>query len=391
MIMSKVKLPLERLNEALDGGVEEGSNVLILADLAVDKSKFASALVNYRLDEDDNLVYFVNNRMPQYINERIDSDGAEGETAIIDGFSSTLNKESEERFRIDTDLKADRSEYLQESKETTKQALEELEDWGTTYVMDSLDTFAGQWDEVEDFVNEIGPVAEDTLAVNYYFLPNLGFEEGEDNDIDRLKEIFDYVIHLKGLERSGIVLKYIDIRKPDIETKVPFDITPEGLVMYVPKMLVTGPYDAGKSTTVQNMSEEAVSVDRLGTTVSLDHGQVERNGLKAELFGTPGQKRFDWALDFLGRSIFGCFIVVDSRDPNYDRVRKLKEDLEAEELPFIILANFQNKDDALSPEEIEEELDIKTVGIDAKHDEGLDNALQSLMEEILSRHSWYYT
>lgn len=389
--MSKVKLPLERLNEALDGGVEEGSNVLILADLAVDKSKFASALVNYRLDEDDNLVYFVNNRMPQYINERIDSEGAEGETAIIDGFSSTLNKESTERFRIDTDLKADRSEYLQESKEVTKQALEELEDWGTTYVMDSLDTFAGQWDEVEDFVNEIGPVAEDTLAVNYYFLPNLGFEEGDDNDIDRLKEIFDYVIHLKGLERSGIVLKYIDIRKPDIETKVPFDITPEGLVMYVPKMLVTGPYDAGKSTTVQNMSEEAVSVDRLGTTVSLDHGQVERNGLKAELFGTPGQKRFDWALDFLGRSIFGCFIVVDSRDPNYERVRKLKEDLEAEELPFIILANFQNKDDALSPEEIEDELNIRTVGIDAKHDEGLDEALQSLMEEILSRHSWYYT
>ncbi|AOV94654.1 hypothetical protein AQV86_01880 [Nanohaloarchaea archaeon SG9] len=387
--MSKVKLPLERLNEALDGGVEEGSNVLILADLAVDKSKFASALVNYRLDEDDNLVYFVNNRMPQYINERIDSERADGETAVIDGFSSTLNKESEERFKIDKDLKADRSEYLQESKETTKEALEELEDWGTTYVMDSLDTFAGQWEEVEDFVDEIGPVAEDTLAVNYYFLPNLGFEE--DDDIERLKEIFDYVIHLKGLERSGIVLKYIDIRKPDIETKVPFDITPEGLVMYVPKMLVTGPYDAGKSTTVQNMSEEAVSVDRLGTTVSLDHGQVERNGLKAELFGTPGQKRFDWALDFLGRSIFGCFIVVDSRDPNYERVRKLKEDLEAEELPFIILANFQNKDDALSPDEIQDELSIKTVGIDAKHDEGLDQALQSLMEEILSRHSWYYT
>lgn len=388
--MSKVELPLERLNEALDGGVEEGSNVLILADLAVDKSKFASALVNYRLKQDDNLVYFVNNRMPQYIKERIKEDNGDGEIGIIDGFSSTLDKKSEERFKIETDLKADRSEYLKESKEVSKQALEELEDWGTTYVMDSLDTFAGQWDEVEEFVNELGPKAEETLAVNYYFLPNLGFEEGEDNDIDRLKEIFDYVIHLKGLERSGIVLKYIDIRKPDIDTKVPFDITPEGLVMYVPKMLVTGPYDAGKSTTVQSMSEEAVSVDRLGTTVSLDHGQVERNGLKAELFGTPGQKRFDWALDFLGRSIFGCFIVVDSRDPNYERVRKLKEDLEAEELPFIVLANFQNKDDALDIQEIEGELGITTVGIDAKHDEGLDEALETLMEEILSRHSWYY-
>ncbi|MFB6180292.1 MAG: GTP-binding protein [Candidatus Nanohalobium sp.] len=389
--MSKVELPLERLNDALDGGVEQGSNVLFLADLAVDKSKFASALVKHRLEEGDNLVYFVNNRMPQYIRERVDFDGAEGETAIIDGFSSTLEKESDERFQIETDLKADRSDYLEEAKETTKEALRELEDWGTTYIMDSLDTFAGQWDEVEQFVEEVKPVADETLATNYFFLPNLGFEEEDDQDLQKLEEIFDYIIHLKGLERSGIVLKYIDVRKPDIETKVPFDITPEGLVMYVPKILVTGPYDAGKSTTVQSMSEEAVSVDRLGTTVSLDHGQVERNGLKAELFGTPGQKRFDWALDFLGRSIFGCFIVVDARDPNYDRARKLKQDLKAEDLPFIVLANFQNKEGAKDPKEIEEELGITTVGIDAKHGEGLDEALEVLMQEILSQHSWYYT
>lgn len=386
--MSKIELPLDRLNEALDGGVEDGSNVLFLADLAVDKSKFASALVNYRMEQEDNVVYFINNKMPQYVRERVDNPESDN-FAIIDGFSSTLDKESDERFRIDTNLKADRKDYIEESKEVSIDAMEEMESWGSTFVLDSLDAFVGQWDEMQDFAESLKPVAGRTSTVNYFLLPNLGFED-ESEELEELEEIFDYVIHLKGIERSGIILKFIEIRKPDVETRVPFDITPRGLVMYVPKLLVTGPYDAGKSTTVQSMSEESVSVDRLGTTVALDHGQVEKKGLKAELFGTPGQKRFDWALDFLGQSMFGCFIVVDSRDPNYDRVEELKKDLKAEELPFIILANFQNKEDALDPEEIEEETGIETIGIDAKNGENLDESLERLMDKIMDQHSWYY-
>jgi len=386
--MTKIELPLERLNEALDGGVEDGSNVLFLADLAVDKSKFASSLVNFRMEEEDNVVYLINNKMPQYVQERI-GDTDKDNFATIDGFSSTLGKETTAEYKIKTDLKAERSDYIQESKEVAIEAMEDMEDFGSTFVLDSLDAFAGKWDELRDFTQEIKPVAESTNTVCYYLLPNLGFEDDGD-EIEELTEIFDYVIHLKGIERGGIVLKFIEVRKPDVETKVPFDITPRGLVMYVPKMLVTGPYDAGKSTTVQNMSEEAVSVDRLGTTVALDHGSVNKKGLKAELFGTPGQKRFDWALDFLGKSMFGCFIVVDARDPNYERVAQLERDLKAEELPFIILANFQNKDDALSAEEIEEETGIETLGIDAKNGENLDESLERLMEKIMEQHNWYY-
>lgn len=386
--MAKVKLPLDRLNKALDGGIEDGSNVLFLADLAIDKSKFASAIANYRVDQEDNLVYCINNKMPQYVKERIDEDDEE-KVAFIDGFSSTLNKDSGEKYSISTDLKDEREEYIRESKRTAKSAIRDMEGYGSTFILDSLDAFTGKWDELESFVDELKPVAEETNTVNYYLLPNLGFKE-EGEDYERLKEIFDYVIHLKGLERSGVILKYIDIVKPATETKVPFDVAPRGLVMYVPKILVTGPYDAGKSTTVEGMSDESVSVDRLGTTVALDHGEVDRKGIKAELFGTPGQKRFDWALNFLGQSMFGCFIVADSRDPNYERIRQLKKDLKAEDLPFIVLANFQNKDGAISPEEIEEELEIETIGVNAKGGDNLEKSLERLLEKILDEHSWYY-
>lgn len=386
--MSKVELPLEKLNEILDGGVEDGSNVLVLADLVVDKAKFASSVVNFRKDEGDNIVYFVNNRLPKYVKEYVKAD--EDQVAFIDGFSSTLEKESEERFSIEHNVKDDRGDYINESADVAVEALEAMDSYGSTFVVDSLDSWVGHWDELENFLNTVKPIAKETNTVSYYLLPNLGFEEDDEN-FDQLVDMFDYVVQLKGLERSGLVLKYIDIRKPDVKTKVPFDITPSGLVMYVPKILVTGPFNAGKSTTVQNMSENAVSVDRLGTTVALDHGKVEQNGLKADIFGTPGQERFDWALDFLGESMFGCFIIVDARNPDYERAKDMRRRLKAKGIPTLVLANFQNKDGAVPAETIEEELELQTIGVDALHGDGLDEALDALFEKILSEHSWYYS
>lgn len=387
--MTKVELPLEKLNEILDGGVDDGSDVLVLADLVIDKAKFAASIANFRLEEGDNLVYLVNNRLPQYVKEYVDDESYADSVAFVDGFSATLDKESDEQYVIDADIKGDRGEYIEKAGDVAVTALEEMEGYGTTFIVDSLDSWVGHWDELTDFLESVGPVAEDTNSVSYYLLPNLGFED-EDEHFEKLHELFDYVIHLKGLERSGLVLKYIDVRKPEIETKVPFDITPEGLVMYVPKILVTGPFNAGKSTAVQNMSDEAVSVDRLGTTVALDHGKVEQRGLKADVFGTPGQERFDWALDFLGESMFGCFIILDARNPDYERAKEMRHRLKSKGIPTVVMANFQNKDGALPPEEVEEELDLPTVGVDALHGEGLDEALETLFDRILSEHSWYY-
>lgn len=386
--MAKVSLPLEKLNTLLDGGIEDGSNVLILADLVVDKMKFGSSLVNYRHEQDDNIVYFINNKLPRYARDYIKDDS--DSVSFIDGFSATINKESDEDYQIDMKISENTADYIEASADVVKQALEENEGYGSTFVLDSIDSWVGHWDAMDTFLDEIKGTLEDTNTVGYYLLPNLGFEE-DDANFERLNEMFDYVFHLKGLERSGITLKFIHVRKPEIETKVPFDITASGLVMYVPKILVTGPYNSGKSTAVETLSETSVSVDRLGTTVALDHGKVERHGLKADIFGTPGQKRFDWALNFLGESIFGCFVMVDARNPDYDRAREMHHELEAKGIPSLVLANFQNKDDALPPETIEEELGLETRGVDALNGDNMDESLDRLFEKILSEHSWYYT
>ncbi len=390
--MSKISLPLERLNEVLDGGVEDGSNVLILADLVVNKMKFGSSLINYRLGEDDNIIYFINNKLPVYARKGIAGhDGKEENVAFIDGFSSTIEKKSDSEYVIESKLTEDKKKYIQESMEVVNEAISDMEGWGSSFILDSVDSWVGHWDALEEFLEGVKGSLERTNTVGYYLFPNLGFGEENGDNLDRLKDMFDYVIHLKGIERKGITLKYADVIKPEVEDKIPFDITPRGLVTYIPKILVTGPYNAGKSTAVRTMSESSVSVDRLGTTVSLDHGSVKKRGIKTDVFGTPGQERFDWAMDFLGKSIFGSFLVVDSRNPRYDRLKDMHDSLEDKDVPTIVLANFQNKEEALPPETIEEELGIETIGVDALHGENMDEAIDKLFNKILSQHSWYYT
>jgi small GTP-binding protein len=246
-----------------------------------------------------------------------------------------------------------------------------------------MDPFVGQWDEINNLLKSIEPASEESGSVNYFLQPNIGYEEGGE-EIEKMKENFDYVLHLKGLERSGFILKFIEILEPEVQTRVPYDTTPTGLAMYVPKMLVTGPTNAGKTETVKTMSETSVSAEEGGTTVALDNGQVSMKGIKADIFGTPGEKRFDWAMNFLGESIFGAFILVDSRDPNYERANEIKENLQEKEIPLLVLANFQNKDDAKEPEEIEEKMGLETIPIDAKHGENLQESLERLMEKILT-------
>ncbi len=390
--MSKISLPLDRLNEALDGGVEDGSNVLILADLVVDKMKFGSSLVNYRLGEEDNIIYLVNNKLPVYAEKSVgDLEEKSDKVAFIDGFSSTIDKKSGSDFVVESKITDNTKNYISESLEVSKRAIKKMEDWGSSFIVDSVDSWVGELDSLENFLEEVSPVLKETNTVGYYLFPNLGFGEDDGETLERLTEMFDYVLHLKGIERTGTTLKYVDVRKPDIDEKIPFEVTPRGLVTYIPKILVTGPYNAGKSTFVETMSESSVSVDRLGTTVSLDHGKISRKGILADVFGTPGQERFDWAMDFLGKSIFGTFLIVDSRNPRYGRVKDMFRRLEDKKVPTLIVANFQNKEDALKPSEIEEKLGIETLGVDALNGEGVEEAVEKLFDKILSQHSWYYT
>ena len=136
------------------------------------------------------------------------------------------------------------------------------------------------------------------------------------------------------------------------------------------------------------LSKRAVSVDRFGTTVALDHGYVDYKGVVAEVFGTPGQERFDPLLKWLGGESMGVFLVVDSTDAeSFPRARKMLEMTRASGLPCVVVANKQDLPGALSPEEIRKQMrleeDVPVIPAVATERKGVFEAFETLVERIM--------
>ena len=86
--------------------------------------------------------------------------------------------------------------------------------------------------------------------------------------------------------------------------------------MQTVKMVVTGPFSAGKTEFIRSVSEiDVVSTERKissaaersaskeATTVAMDFGRITvDDDLVLYLFGTPGQRRFDFMALILKRS-----------------------------------------------------------------------------------------
>ncbi len=99
------------------------------------------------------------------------------------------------------------------------------------------------------------------------------------------------------------------------------------MAMY--KVVFTGPVGSGKTTAIQTLSDievvrtEAVASDQVrllkpATTVAMDYGLMKLpSGDKVHLYGTPGQKRFDFMWDILCRDAQGLVLLLSAaaRDP----------------------------------------------------------------------------
>lgn len=383
----KVPTNIPKLDEFFKGGIEDGSRVLIISDMLIDKAMFGINILASRLKEGDNGIYFINNKTPDFIKQNISNwKDYEKKVAFIDGISYSLGQKSKEEFQI-SEKTINVVPYIKESAQVFQKALTKKKGYGTTAIFDSLDFWVGHWKEVEKFVEDSKSWIEETHTISYYLLANIGFKP---SNIQKFAKSFDYVLWLKAFDRKGLVLKHIYIHKPKIRFAIPFEITASGISMYIPKILVTGPFHAGKSSTISAMSQRPVSVDRLGTTVALDHGWVERKGFAVDLFGTPGQERFDWILRTLSQSILGVFLVVDSTKPEtFDRAKEMLAQISEENIPVVILANKQDLKGAVSPAAIEKKLGHPAVGTVMTKKKGIDDALEKLFDEILKRQTWY--
>ena len=147
--------------------------------------------------------------------------------------------------------------------------------------------------------------------------------------------------------------------------------------MQTVKMVVTGPFSAGKTEFIQSVSEiDVVSTERKisgreeravkeSTTVAMDFGRITVDeDLVLYLFGTPGQKRFDFMWEILSEGMLGFIVMVDSARPEtFREARSILETFRAyAPTPYVVAANKQDKKDAWDVEDIRHalRLDAKT-------------------------------
>jgi uncharacterized protein len=137
--------------------------------------------------------------------------------------------------------------------------------------------------------------------------------------------------------------------------------------MQTVKMVVTGPFSAGKTQFIQSVSEiDVVSTERRistvdersvkqATTVAMDFGRITVDeDLVLYLFGTPGQKRFDFMWEILSEGMLGFIVMVDSTRPEtFREARSILETFRAyAPTPYVVAANKQDKEDAWEMEDM---------------------------------------
>jgi uncharacterized protein len=136
--------------------------------------------------------------------------------------------------------------------------------------------------------------------------------------------------------------------------------------MQTVKMVVTGPFNAGKTEFIQSVSEiNVVSTERKissaaekvkeTTTVAMDFGRITVDqDLVLYLFGTPGQKRFDFMWEILSEGMLGFIVMVDSTRPEtFREARSILETFRAyAPTPYVVAANKQDLPDAWDLDDI---------------------------------------
>ena len=167
------------------------------------------------------------------------------------------------------------------------------------------------------------------------------------------------------------------------------------------KVVVTGPFGAGKTTLIRTMSEIAVlSTERkvsgnglrtkASTTVAMDFGRLTVDAdLQLFLFGTPGQKRFDFMWEILAEGMLGFVVLIDAQ--RADSFEEAEEILaffrESASVPFVVAVNKGEREADGGTTRAREWLrlpeQVRCVAVDARDRQSVKDTLLELLYAVL--------
>ncbi len=171
--------------------------------------------------------------------------------------------------------------------------------------------------------------------------------------------------------------------------------------MQTVKIVVTGPFSAGKTQFIQTISEiDVVATERKissaeerikdQTTVAMDFGRITVDeDLVLYMFGTPGQRRFDFMWEILAEGMLGFVVLLDSvRPETFREARSILDTFRSyAAVPYVVAANKQDLEDAWSAEDLRIALhipqDVKVVSCVAIDRDSVQHVVLELLYSVL--------
>ncbi len=373
------------------------TRLLFISSPGIDPAPYGVNAAIAALKEGLTVTYLVNNKPADAIRAVADIMGFDlgeweegGTLRILDSFSGYMNIPSEEDHRLDTP----------QDTESLVEAICEMTPDGHVVVFDSMSSHidmceGGEEEGMARLMRVMGK-----LCSTHHVVGLFSTWEYEPAHIETIREYFDTVLALQPVEKLTIVRQFLKAEKIDGQEVPDFVVPikvmrPGGVRVFFPKILVTGPFHSGKSSIVQAISTSSVSVDRMGTTIAMDHGYLDYKGFAADVYGTPGQEKFDPILEFLAEEAVGVILVVDATKPGtFDRARRMLQLTKGYALPLVVAANFTDLEEALTPDQVRERLelqpDVPVVPTVAARGAGAEELLENLFELLMSEEGLLY-
>ena len=169
------------------------------------------------------------------------------------------------------------------------------------------------------------------------------------------------------------------------------------------KIVVTGPFSAGKTTLIRTISEITVlSTERsitdstrsrkAETTVAMDFGRITIDReLVLYLFGTPGQERFDFMWEILGEGMLGyvLLVVAEREDSLIEAVGILDAFRRMARVPFVVALNRSSAVDERTEDRIRDVLQLgpetALLPVNATDKESVKGVLLALLYAVLDQ------
>ena len=172
------------------------------------------------------------------------------------------------------------------------------------------------------------------------------------------------------------------------------------------KVVITGPFSAGKTTLIKTISEVAiVGTERdvtdeswsvkAKTTVAMDFGRLSfSDDLSLFLFGTPGQRRFEVMWEILSEGMIGFILLVNASDERSleEATHILGQFRRYADVPFVVGVSHLDRLDGDAQDlfdEIRSTLqappEVEVVACDPREREDVKALMLSILVGVLSR------